>query len=404
MCGLQEMLLGVNKANFLLFGWCMYYSQGIFFPKGTFFTQILFLALMVISFYHLYIANTRFKLPIYFFGLNLLVVMFSVYGIFFMIDGHDVVDYSIKVSNFSYVKSIWISLLPIYSFYVLTKEKLFTKRILFVWIFFFLILGIGQYYKIEQEVLLMKALVGMDVEITNNSGYYFLSLIPACVYLRKYQILQFLMIGVCMVFLLMAMKRGALIVGVLCAVYFFWISFKSVSIKRKAFVIILFTLVCGVCGFVVQDKMENSFYFQKRVEDTLNGNSSHRDELYMTFLDYFWNETNPLNFIFGSGANATLTVSYNYAHNDWLEIAVNQGIVGIMIYFLYWFLFAKNAIENKMNKHSRLAVQLLWIIYFFKALVSTSYMGMSICASCVLGFSLAQENDDEQIFNCNKIV
>jgi len=393
----------INKTDLLLLGWSIYYSQGIFFPKGSLFTQVLILVLLAISIYHCFIANTRYKLPVYFVGFNLLVAMFSVYGLFFMIDGHDIADYSIKSPSFNYIKSIWISLLPVYSFFVLAKEKLLNEKGLFLWIFFFFILGVGQFYKTEQEMLAMKMLVGMEAEITNNSGYYFLSLIPACVYLYKRPILQYSFIGVCMVFLLMAMKRGALIAGILCVVYFFWNSLRSATIKKKIVIVVLFTLVCGISGWVVQDKMDNSQYFQKRVEDTLEGNSSSRDILYMTFANHFWNGTDPLHFIFGSGANSTLTISNNYAHNDWLEIAVNQGLVGIMIYLLYWILFAKNVFRGNLKNQSRLAVQLLWMIFFFKTLVSMSYGDLSICASCILGYSLAQGDENEQVIYCSKV-
>ena len=89
----------------------------------------------------------------------------------------------------------------------------------------------------------------------------------------------------------------------------------------------------------------------------------------------------------------------NYAHNDWLEIAVNQGVLGIMIYILYWILFAKESLSKCYDPQIKMALQLLFIIYFMKTIISMSYYDMTIPATFALGYYLAQEKKNEQIIN-----
>ena len=137
--------------------------------------------------------------------------------------------------------------------------------------------------------------------------------------------------------------------------------------------------------------MVESAYFQKRLEDSFEGNSSGRDKIYSAMLSFFWNETTPLQFLFGSGANATLRVARVYAHNDWLEIAVNQGLLGLMIYMIYFLIFFKTVLSKRNNSSAKLALQLVFIICFMKTLFSMSYNDMNIGTTFVLGYCLAQE-------------
>ena len=57
----------------------------------------------------------------------------------------------------------------------------------------------------------------------------------------------------------------------------------------------------------------------------MEGGSSGRDELLTNSLDYYLNNESIIQQIFGLGANGTLSVAGNGAHNDWVELLVNQG-------------------------------------------------------------------------------
>lgn len=385
-----------------MFSWCVYGSQGILFPKGTLFSQILVMILLIVSLYHFFIANTRYKLPAYFVGLNILLAMFFVYGIFLMIGGYNPADYAIQVPCFNYLKSILISLIPIYSFFVFSKEGLINEK--FLRTFFFVLFGVtvAIYNQNYQEQLYRALLVGSRAEeFTNNVGYDFLALIPFCVFFYKRPFLQYVALGVCLIFLFMAMKRGAIIIGVLCTIWFMWANLKDASLKKK-FGITAISMVLFFAGYMyVEKQMQESIYFQRRVEDTFEGNSSGRDKLYGRFIDYYLDEATPLQFVIGSGANATLKVSYNYAHNDWLEIAVNQGVLGLMIYVLYWVLFAKECLSKYYARREKTALQLLFVIYFLRTIFSMSYIDMTIPATFMLGHCFAQEKKNEQIINGN---
>ena len=383
-----------NKMNIYLSLWLVYSFQALFISKGSFLTQLLIVVLFVYSLYSVFVVNTQYRLqmPLFFYGLNVLVLLFTIYGFFYIICG----------GRSEYLKSIYKSLLPIYSFYILWREYPLSKRVVFFWIVVFFLFFSIQYYHHYQEQLLRAVLLGSSAEeFTNNTGYLFLSLIPLCVFFNKKTLIQYIAIGYCMVFILMAMKRGAIFIGVICLVWLLWDNMKKANVKKKIALICLSLLLVVLGVFFVQKQMYESLYFQKRVENTLDGNSSGRDRIYGKLADYFWYGTSPFQFILGSGAETTVKVAGNFAHNDWLEIAVNQGLLGIFIYMFYWILFAKECLSKSYCSQEKLALQLLFLIYFMQTLFSMSYNGMPTSATFVLGYCLAQEKKNEQVVYSN---
>lgn len=388
----------LNKATAYIFAWSLYWTQGMLLPVGSIVSQLLVVVLLIISIYYVYVANTRYKLPVFFVGLNVLLAMFTVYGIFLILGG----EQAGPLSSFDYLKKIYLSLLPIYSFYVFSKEKMLTEGMMcWIIIFLFGVVTIMFFQDYQRQILEAMLRDSSAEEFTNNIGYYFLALIPTCVYLYKKPLLQYVALGYCVVFMIMGMKRGALFIGMICLVWFIWNNLNKANLKMKLGVVALSMVLCVFGYMFIQYQMENSLYFQKRIEETIEGNSSGRDNLYMFFADYFWNKTSPPQFLFGSGAKATIKISHHYAHNDWLEIAINQGVFGIVIYLFYWICFARTVVFGKYAYHERLSLQLLFVIFFFETFFSMSYGSMPINAAFVLGYSVAQEKKNEQVVYSN---
>ncbi len=127
--------------------------------------------------------------------------------------------------------------------------------------------------------------------------------------------------------------------------------------------------------------MSSSDYMMERIEDTLAGNSSSRDGLYSFFWKYFTEDSCFIHYLLGRGANGTLDIYYNYAHNDWLEIAVNQGLLGIFVYAFYWFGFLKTWKRAKISMRrlsSPYNLDILCQDYIFNVLWRHTYVSTSI--------------------------
>lgn len=360
--------------------------------------------LILLSLYFAVYANSKYELPIYFKALNILLVLFTIYGASLLVSGEQYIvkETGWKIANTEFLKSIYESLLPIYSFYVFTKQGLLKESTIKLWFFIFLLLAIRSFYRTQERLLIEAIERGSSAEeFTNNTGYVFLALLPALVLFYEKPVIQYLGIAVCAYFIVIAMKRGAVIVGVVCLLWFMFANLERVPKKRK-WIVVLVSLAMVFAGFFLyRYMMETSDYFRYRITQTKDGDSSGRNELFSVFYKHFVYENNPFRFLFGYGANATLRIGQNFAHNDWLEIATNQGLLGLVVYLVYWICFFVSWQRAKWHPQAFMAIGMVFIIYFYTTLFSMSYNSVSRCSAMVLGYYLAVSfetpSEDEEV-------
>ena len=378
-----------------LVAWVLYYLQGIVYSEGGAISITLLGMNLLIS------ANCALKVlqwkkkPTYFKGFNMLMLLFTIYGFALIVSSPSTLYYPISgktMPSYNYIKSIYLSLLPIYPFYYYTKTGYLTVERLQIWGLVFLASVTLSYFQNQREVLEKLLESGSKAEeITNNSGYLFLSCLPLLVLYRKKPLIQFAALAFVMAFIVMGMKRGAIAIGLVSAVYFMWQVISESSGKTRFIIILLSVAICvGVVYFFIYE-MVTSDYMQHRLESTMEGNSSGRDKLYSYFWRYFTEEASALHYLIGRGANGTLEIYYNYAHNDWLEIAVNHGILGLVVYTFYYLCFYKTW-KRTTNTDAKTILALMLLIFFAKTLFSMSYADMTFVATAPLGYALATIN------------
>lgn len=385
----------INRCDLFLAVWVLYYLQGILYPEGG----VISLAFLGINL--LMSASCTLKVlqwknnPIYFKGLNMLILLFSIYGFAMVFSSPSTLYYPISgksMPSYNYIKSIYLSLLPIYPFYYYTKKGYLTAERLRIWGIIFLASVTMSYFQYQREALEALFERGSNAEeVTNNTGYLFLSCLPLLVLYRKKPLIQFATLAFVMAFIIMGMKRGAIGVGLASAVYFMWQNITKSKGKTRFLFILLSVGICFGAAFFFINLMSTSDYMMSRIESTMQGNSSGRDKLYSYFWRYFTEEANALHYFIGRGANGTLEIYYNYAHNDWLEIAVNQGLLGLIIYAFYWLVFYKTW-KNAINSDAKTIFVLTILMLFAKSIFSMSYGAMTYVSASILGYALATVN------------
>ena len=393
-----------NPCNIYISLLAFYSMQGTIIPTGgTIFSQLILLIAMLMGLY--YTAKTRQMKgkPIYFKGLNLLFVTLVVYGVILLLSDHHYIIkaklFDNEVSKSSYLKSLFLSFPNIYTFYYFSRKKLLTESALRKWVIAFLGIGIFRFFDYQITSLQTLLLNGEDVEeTTNNMGYLFVALMPGVVLFKNNIKLQYGIMIVCMIFVMMGMKRGAIIVGVVSLIYYLYFNFKYNNQISKGKVLFFSILIIVAAYFITEHMMESSDYFMSRIAQTREGNSSGRNEIYEHFWNHFKNEMDTFKFLFGNGANATLDIGVNYAHNDWLELAINQGVLGLLVYAIYWLCFWKTIRSIKYNKPAKLVLTLTFISFFIKTLFSMSYTGYSLFSCTVFGYYLAHCEDMEYYY------
>ena len=389
-----------NPCNIYLSFLTFYLIQGVMIPTGgTVFSQLILSCAMLMGIYYTVKTICLPNIPVYFTGLNMLFFMFIIYGILLLFSNHHyIIIFSwSEVPNSTFLKNIFLSLPNIYVFYYFSRKGYLTEKALKKWVIVFLASSVFRYIDNQMAFLNMMQLKGVQTkEMTNNMGYLFVALMPTIAVFKDKVRIQYGILILCMAFIMMAMKRGAIIVGTIMLIYILYFNYKynkNVS-KRKVIVFSLFIIVAAY--FITEYMLESSDYFMSRIEQTKEGNSSGRNALYERYWNHFKNETDIFKYLLGNGANATLGIGVNYAHNDWLEIAIDEGVLGLVIYCIYWFCFWRTIASIKYNITAKLVLTLTFISFLIMTVFSMSYTEYSIYSCSVFGYYLAHYKEKEQ--------
>lgn len=373
----------INPCSIYLGIRCLYALQGVFYTSGGIISKTLLLVFLLLSIYYIYLTFSKYKFPLILKGVTLLFTLLFTYGACLLFSNNEFYAAGMPVPKFEYLKSILLSFAPIYACFHFAKQKLLNDNNIRIWVFLFLITATLSYFSVENQVMMD---TGND-EITNNMAYSFVAILPSIFLFHKKPIIQYLILCYCLMFILLGMKRGAVIIGLFALIYFLYSNRHVVQKKHK---ILTYALTIGIITFIIYEVnslLITNEYFLERIDSTMEGDSSNRDELYSYFWSHFKNETSIIDFLFGHGANGTLAIYIDYAHNDWLELAINQGVLGLSIYIIYWFIFIKSIRVYHNNKLMKNFLVMFLIIFLIKSLFSMSYT-MGISATAVLGYML----------------
>ena len=380
-----------NPCVWYLLIWCIYYLQGIIYSEGSFISRLSLLAIFVISAGHAYRTIQMPGKPVFFRGLNALVLMFTIYGLFlFLTDGTTTHGKVQNVQSMLYLKSYYMALLPIYSCYYYARKGYLNKDVLSLFAVIFVALGIANYYRMQRETLEYLASLKSDrTEITNNIGYVMLSVIPSLLIFNKKPLWQYIGIGFCVVFILMAMKRGAILCAGLFLVAFVWHKMKSSrSSSRRILVIAAIIVGFYLLAQFVENMLTNSDYFLARLEQTRAGDASGRESMYNEYFNHYFFDAEIIPKLIGYGANGTIKVFENYAHNDWLETLIDQGFVGIIIFCFYISCFLKTIRMRTLHPESKFALKVIFLLFILQTFFSAGITNTTIYTCCMFGYAL----------------
>lgn len=383
----------LNICTLYILLWCVYRLQGIVYASGSAISQMILLLLMLISGYYFIKVNTEYKIPGFLKVLNLFIGVMTIYGILLSLDSEPIYFHfmlSEKASKIEFLKTLYISLLPIYPMFAFSKQNILKIETIQALTIILIISTTLSYFRIEQESLQKALEMGsIQDEFTNNTGYSFLHIFPLLFFWNKKPILQYALLAYLFIFIIMGMKRGAILIGAICLIWFIYRAYKSASRKQRLLLIILTSVGLIAGGVYISDFYNNSEYFQYRVEQTLEGNSSGRDDVYSTLWSYFINQDSILNIFVGNGAMETINIAGNYAHNDWLEILICHGILGVIIYIAYYTSLYNTFRRNRNNSLIYNILGMCLMIMSVSSIFSMSYNGLSLGITLCLGYCLA---------------
>lgn len=369
---------------------------------GTTVSKVCFLLLMFFSGYYMIKCIRLLRnSPSYIKWLLGLLILFSIYWLIYYISPN---SYTITegvsflvVPKIEYLKNIYRSMLPIFVFYYFGSKGLISES----WIrgaSLILLAHAIFMYTYSYQFFVFNDEFGRT-EMTNNHGYLFVSLFPLICFWRKRPIVQLIYMSIALIYIVMSMKRGAILTGIICSLFFLITILRNAKQKERVGILV----GLGILFYVGMPKLfhfiANSERFQDRIMQTMEGDSSNRDMLYSNAIEHIFNDTTIFEFLFGTGADSSVGVLTNFAHNDWLEIGINQGLVGVLLYVFYFISFFQLWRKGrKINGYLNSALGLCFIICFIATFFSMSYNNMGISTSLSIGFMLSVTRN----YNANK--
>lgn len=376
-----------NRCDYYVLIWCLYQMQGLLYPQGIIgqALQALLIIWALVEAKEYFLPNRR--NPVLLKATSILMFMFCMYGAVLMLDNQ-----TGRESPHTYLQAYLVTFLPVFLFYRYLKEGYLTEERLRNYIWIFLSVAIWTYYKYERETIAkLRQLGSSREEITNNAGYEFLSLIPITFFFYKKTILQYSLLCIALLFIVMAMKRGPILIGVLCFIWTLIINIKAAGNRKQRYATILLGIVIVLLAITyVIYQLNNSDYFNQRIESTKDGNMSRRDILYLGAIDLIINDTSIFHLFLGRGAWATYKLLGNFAHQDWLEIGVCNGFVGLSIFFYFCSTFLYTVIKCNGIKSKQIYTSFLmsYLIFIFKTIFSMSMSYMPYYQSMLIAFCI----------------
>lgn len=358
----------------------LYFSQGILYESGSIISQSLLLAILLINVVF-FIKVILQKNKNSFIWLWTILYLLIVLGYLFC------GDYG-KPLFVSQLKAISIFMLSFYPFFYWSKIGVFNEKIIKKMIWFLLPLFIFAFFLSETALQTEK---GRET-VVNNSAYYFVSLMPF-LYFLKNKNWSFILLIACILFLIMGAKRGALLAGSASSLLFIFFYLKQIKTKKtikKIRILLGFVCLIIISIYFINDFLTQNDFILKRIED----NRSTRPQNYLALWNHWLNSQNHTNFLFGYGyfTTPTITPERVMAHNDWLEMLTDFGLVGVLIY-LFTFL----AFIFQIKKHDEILLKFVHTtIALCYLLISTFSMwvnnGSNIFYAIIMGYLIANIN------------
>lgn len=387
-----------NPCNWYFFLWCLCELKGTLYEPGSAISQGLMLILMLISAKEVLVYYQKYskyyeKSYKFFKCITMLMMMYTFYGVLlFITDG-----FVNQVGpTYYYLQSYYISFFPIFTCYVYTKRGLLTLENFRFWVIIFVVVGVCQYFYAQITALNRMIEKGKNRdEVTNNAGYIMLALVPCMMVYKKKPILMFAGLAICVVFVVISMKRGAIMICAVSMTLIVYRQIKSSGKSLKALNMLLVLIGLLVLWYFLNKMIESNDYFNARIQQTLEGDTSERDVIYKNLLDVWINDFSVIGKLFGVGGMGTVKVVGMYAHNDWLEILFDNGVLGVLLFINYWKGLYRTAQNKRFTTDSRFCLLLILVIYGTKTFFSMSIGGMSIFVTSIFGFALADGFSDE---------
>lgn len=371
--------------KYILFALLVIYSlQGVAYTQGSLISQgALFLFYIISGVFFVKVLASKHKKSLFIKAWTALLIINVVS---YLLTG----NYS---NNMGMFKGVLMSLLSFYPFYYLARNDQLKAKDFVVFLFVMIPVSIANYYFSRTQILMEMSYERMD--IVNNAAYMFVGLIPFVFLIRKSRILSIVTMLVLMFFIVQGAKRGAIVVGGAGLVMYIYYQMRTVEKKHKIRGYFLIGIVTIVLSYFAYGMFIENEFLVSRMEQMTEGNLSGRDTIYTNIFNGWLNSDSFIKLLFGYGfaGSKILSGSGHFAHNDWLELLSNFGLLGVSTYLVLFYSTFKVIRNSSWDADKRIIFLTIMGMWFATTLFSMGYTSMSgYMRAMMLGYLLGSGN------------
>lgn len=356
----------------------IYFLQGSLYPSGSIVSQgALVISILFNSYYFVKVVISKNKLS--FINWWSIFIAFIVCG--FVLTG----EYTNPLFV-SQLKNILYFMTGFYPIYYWTSNGLLTGNHLRNLLLVLLPVFIVSFFTSQVTLKIEEN----SENVVNNASYMFVSLLPFLFLLNK-RILSLSITLLILAFLVIGSKRGALLIGGVVAIMILYYNLKytqgkNIFSKLRNTILVSVVLCLGL--YYLIDVVESNNY----VFDRLESKHSTRPENYLALFNNWYNSTTYADLLFGYGyfSSPHYTPEGVMAHNDWLEMLNDFGLIGIVLYAIMLFYYSKVIFELKETKHKYISfsILLIWIFVSMLSMWMNNYVNVTY--AILIGYLVGQ--------------
>ena len=302
----------------------------------------------------------------------LLLVFFVINAISFYISPKQVQSFFVDVDTLVIFKSITIALLSYFPFYYYTKHGYIDTNnissfVVLLFITSILNLLYSNFVQTQER---------MEEHNVLNQAYLFVQLIPLFfIYCRGKKLYS--LVAIAGLLILWGSKRGAILCLLVDFLVFFIYLMKEASWTKRyrglALILIIALVAIGLYYVSGNDFLQERLLATGSDEDKSGG---IRNDRYLMLYSVFFNFSDTVEVIFGHGFAQTVTYGEGLAHQDWVELLIDNGLVGFFFYVVLIIICIKNIrrCKNlpKNVKYALICSVLNWCLIATYSMVYTS--------------------------------
>ena len=232
---------------------------------------------------------------------------------------------------------------------------------------------------------------GLIEDVATNASYFILYLLPLILAMNK-NWLSIIAIIITAVVVISSSKRGGTIALGLGFISFFITKFVLIKERKLNFSLLLGLCIISILIIYGGSYLQESVIFE-RLENIQDDEGSGRIEIYQNVTPLIYNSA-PIPLIFGHGWNAVSRDMGVSAHNDFLEVLYDFGIISFILYLMCYYKLYKYLV-SLIKRKSELAPALSCLLCFLIVGSSVShiviYPGYFSIFMLILGYIYGKE-------------